>query len=338
MAGTHGRSSPDVIDELLETGPAFSFYQILRLLKLLCRPTEESPLPLSLPVSRIKIRPHLSLSFPASGVESVTANEKGGFTIRANLLSLYGTCSPLPTFYTEELMEDESMGENTVRDVLDVINHRLYELLFGAWCRNRSMLKIWEEQDVSRINRLFCLIGMERKSLEREIDHPERLLRYTGVFAMKTRSAKGLECLLSDAFGNLPVRIIQMIERKGRIPEDQICCLGQNITLGATSNLGHEVTHKSGAFRIEIGPISDAHYRRFIPGNEDYTLLTALTRMYLNQPLDYDVELIMDKNEKPKTACLGSETFSRLGLDTWIFTGQGPDEFRTRFYPGKKAA
>lgn len=338
MAGTHGRSTPDVIDELLETGPAFSFYQILRLLKLLFKQGEDAPLPLSLPVSRIKIKPNLSLSFPASGVESVTANEKGGFTIRANLLSLYGTCSPLPTFYTEELMNDESMGNESVRDLLDVINHRLYELLFGAWSRNRSMLKIWEENDASRLNRFFCLIGMERKNLVRDMGQPERLLRYAGLFAMNTRSAKGLESLLSDAFGNLPVSIVQLIERKARIPEDQVCCLGKNITLGMSSNLGNEVTHKTGAFRIVIGPVSDSLYRRFIPGEEDYTLLTTLTRLYLNQPLDYDVELIMDKSEKPKTVCLGFETFSRLGLDTWVFSDQGPDEFRTRFYPGKEAA
>ena len=338
MAGTHGRSTPDVIDELLETGPAFSFYQILRLLKLLCRQGDEASLPLSLPVSQVKIRPNLSLSFPASGVESVSANEKGGFTIRTNILSLYGTCSPLPTFYTEELMDDESMGNEAVRDLLDVINHRLYELLFGAWSRNRSMLKIWEENDASRLNRFFCLIGMDRHALARHMENPERLLRYAGLFAMSTRSAKGLECLLSDAFGNLPVRIVQMIERKARIPEDQLCCLGRNITLGVTSNLGQEVTHKSCAFRIEIGPVSDAVYRRFIPGKEDHTLLTTLTRLYLNQPLDYDVELIMDKKEKPKTVCLGSETFSRLGLDTWVFSNQGPDEFRTRFYPGREAA
>lgn len=338
MAGMHGRPAPDIKNEILSTGPSFSFFQVLRLLKVLCASEKNKASDTSIPVPFLKIRPNLSLSFPSAGVSSVDETEDGHFTVRANLLGLYGTGSPLPTFYTEDLIDDAGDGDNTVRDVMDVINHRLYELLFESWTKYRSMLKIVEEQDRTSLDRFFSLIGMDEISLKREFESPERLLRYTGLLAMKSRSAKGLEALIGDAFGGLPVRVVQMIERKGMIPEDQTSRLGMNIHLGVSSSLGHLCSNRSGAFRIELGPLSDKDYRRFVPGSPDYKLLSSLTRLYTNQPLTYEVELIMDKSEKPKTLCLGGDKFSRLGLDTWIFSDEGPDEFRTRFSPDREAA
>jgi type VI secretion system protein ImpH len=136
--------------------------------------------------------------------------------------------------------------------------------------------------------------------------------------------------MLSDAL-KVPVKVIQMVERKGLIPEDQKCRLGMNIRLGIHSSLGREVTGRGGAFRIEIGPVTNDDYQRLVPGTDDYALLVSLTGFYVASPLEYDVEIVMDKKEKPRTVCLGGECFSRLGLDTWVFSNEGPDEFRTRF-------
>ncbi|MBU1169361.1 MAG: type VI secretion system baseplate subunit TssG [Proteobacteria bacterium] len=338
MAGTYGRPTPDVKTELLNTGPSFSFFQVLRLLKTLCAEQGLNGNEPVIPAHLIKIRPNLSLSFPSSGIASVEQSKNGNFTVTANMLGLYGTGSPLPTFYTEDLMDDEGDDENTVRNVLDVINHRLYELLFSVWSKYRSMVNVLEELDTTSLNRLFSLIGLDEEILKREFEAPEQLLRYTGLFAMKSRSAKGLETLISDSFGGILVHVIQMVERKSRIPEDQICRLGQNISLGVTSNLGREFLTRNGAFRIEIGPLSQKNYRRFVPGSSDFKRLSSLTGLYMNQPLSYDVELIMDKKEKPLTLCLGGKQNSSLGLDTWVYSDEGPEEYRTRFSPDTKAA
>jgi type VI secretion system protein ImpH len=130
----------------------------------------------------------------------------------------------------------------------------------------------------------------------------------------------------------VPIRVIQMVERKGLIPDEQRCRLGMNIRLGTHSSLGRTVTGRGGAFRIEIGPVTNNDYQRLVPGTKEHDLLVSLTGLYVSSPLEYDVEIVMDKKEKPRTVCLGGERFSRLGLDTWVFSDQGPDEFRTRFH------
>ncbi|GAB6097174.1 type VI secretion system baseplate subunit TssG [Desulfatiferula olefinivorans] len=336
MAGTYGRPAPDLKTELLERGPSFSFFQALRLLRRLTA-DDDGEVP-GLRADHVRIRPHLSLGFPAAGIASITESEPGCFTVSPNLMGLYGSASPLPTFYSEDLLDEASDGGRTLRDLFDVINHRIYELLFDAWTKYRSMLTLIENRDRSAMDRFFSLIGMTPETLGAVFPQPEALLRYTGLLAMKTRSAAGLEALIGDALGGIPVRVIQGIEQEGRIPDDQLARLGETLKLGRTSTLGRTVTSRNGAIRIELGPLSDRDYHRLIPGGTDHDILSALITLYLNQPLSWDLELIRNAVSAPTTLCLGGDTCSRLGLDTWLFSETGPDEFRTRFTPTGKAA
>lgn len=339
MAGTNRKSDINIKEKLLANGRSFSFFQVMRLLKRLSDHNGTNKESTDVDVERIKVQPNLSLDFPISDVEEVEESERGKYTVTVNMLGLYGTCSPLPTFYTEDLLDDVSSGNRTAKDFIDVINHRLYELLFAAWGKYRGMVKVVEENNRGHINRLFSIIGLGEEELRKEFQNPLGLLKYTGLFALNTRSASGLETMLSDALNGVEINIIQGVERKGQIPEDQRCCLnGESISLGINSYLGQEVKDKTGSFRIEIGPVSEKEYRLFLPGEKEHELLVSLTDLYVSSPLDYDLEVILDENTKTATACLGSEKWSKLGLDTWIFSDEGPKEFRPRFCPEKKAA
>jgi type VI secretion system protein ImpH len=332
MERTAGYPTSDLKTELLNRGRSYSFFQVLRLLKRTCAGHD------GFPADRIRIRPNLSLAFPGTAVESVKESSGGGLTVLSNILGLYGTCSPLPTFYTEDLLEESDDETHPVRDLIDVVNHRLYELLYAAWKKYKTMHRMIEEGDTGVLQRFFCLTGMEEKALSREFDQPIRLLRYAGLFGMNSRSASGLETLLTDMYGHIPFSILQMVERKAVIPEDQRSCLGFNVSLGVNSVLGDEFPMRSGSFRIVVGPVSIMDYPRFIPGHPDYESLLSLVKLYVQKPLEFDVDVIMDKKEKPETTCLGAPLFARLGFDTWVFSDGGPDEFRTRFYPKKNAA
>lgn len=321
-------------EDLLTHGRCFSLFQAVRLVRhLLAQRSDDSDAKEGCRnglIPGLRLKPHLSLGFPLAGVEQIDETDQGGFAITSNILGLYGSGSPLPTFYTEELFADDATGGQAVRGMIDVVNHRLFMLLFDAWAMYKSMVRIAEAGDETLIRRFYNVIGMDERSLEQAFKDPRILLRYSGLFAMNSRSASGLESMLADAL-RVPVRIIQMVERKGLIPDEQRGKLGMNIRLGMHSSLGREVAGRGGAFRIEIGPVTNNDYQRLVPGTNDYALLVSLTGLYVSSPLEYDVEIIMNKKEKPRTVCLGGECFSRLGLDTWMFSSEGPDEFRTRF-------
>lgn len=332
MAGKNRKQATDIENLLQENGRDFSFYQILRLLFSI---TQKKHSGTNLPVNAhwVKLIPNLSLAFPGTDIQSVEKNpDSDQFTVLINFLGLYGTCAPLPTFYSEDIIDDASRGDNTFKTFIDVINHRLYELLFAGWSKYRTMQRVMEDQNPVDEDRLFSLIGMAFPQLRQYCGNPYELLRYTGLFSMGARSASGLETILTDAFEGIPVHIEQGVQRWGNIPEDQQTSLGNNGSMGVDLLLGSQCQTCIGTFKIEIGPVPGDVYRRFFPGEQYHKKLASLTQLYVCEPFAYTLEIILDRADTPSPACLGQEKWSRLGLDTWVYSDDGPKEYRVVFY------
>ncbi|MGB9701073.1 MAG: type VI secretion system baseplate subunit TssG, partial [Thermodesulfobacteriota bacterium] len=121
MAGEDRGSSLNLKLDLLEKGHEFSFFQALRLLRRLTKGIEQPS-----PEGRghIKIRPHLSLAFPPADIAQIEENAEDpfSFTVTATFLGLYGSSSPLPTFYTEDLLAEAMEEETVTRDFIDIFN------------------------------------------------------------------------------------------------------------------------------------------------------------------------------------------------------------------------
>ena len=342
MAGKAGRSSshldPDsaagLKQELLEEGPAFSFFQVVRLLRhLILQSSEKHEVPFDFN-KMIRIQPNLTLAFPASDVESI--QELGDpaehrFLVTANFLGLYGPASPLPTFYTEELIEEAAEDESVSRDFIDILNQRLFALLFECWGKYHQSLKVVEEESSVYINRLFCLLGLGEASFRKDITDPHRLLRYIGLFTQLPHSALGLKTLLNDALGGIPIQIIPCVMRIAKIPRNQTLSLGAaGCRLGTDTYLGDELPDRMGRFRIQLGPLKLDDFKRFSPGSEDFDRVSFLTDLYFVEPLEYELELILAEGEA-LTACLGDPARATLGVDTWIFSSPGLGEVRAVF-------
>ncbi len=320
MESATGQQTTDIEKELIENGHTFSFFQAYRLLKSIAEKKNMD----------VRVTANPSLSFPVAGVARIKRQDYR-YDLISNILGIYGALSPLPTFYTEELIEEIANNNYNSKDFLDVINHHLYKLLFDGWAKYKTMLKIVEQASMVDSNRFFSLIGMGEESLREHIDKPHELLRYTGLFIANSRSASGLKSMLKDAFDGIKIKIVQCTERKAVIPEDQRALLGCNIELGANTLLGQYNIDTAGGFRIEAGPVSLDDYRKFFPGGKHNKKLVLLTQLYLSQPLDYDLEVILDKKENPETAQPGNGVWSGLGLDTWLFSDEGPEQYKVSY-------
>jgi type VI secretion system protein ImpH len=300
--------------------------------------TDSSSADASLPYrhDQLHIAPHLSLAFPASDIESIeeeTSPEgENAFRIKANFLSLYGASSPLPVFYTEELLDEASEEESVSRDFLDIIHQRLYLLFFQSWSKYRQFQQICEEEDGAHIDRLFCLLGLGEPIFREKVENSHHLLRYAGLFSQAPRSAQGLKTVLIDSL-NLPVDIVSCLKRKAKIPEDQRIRLGSDeVGLGHDSFLGEELDDRMGKFRIKIGPLDEPNYRALFPGSALYNKLIMLTDLFVTDPLEYDIEVTMAERQA-KTVCLGSDQWSRLGLDSWLSSAEHIGEKSNLFTP-----
>jgi type VI secretion system protein ImpH len=102
------------------------------------------------------------------------------------------------------------------------------------------------------------------------------------------------------------------------LPENGRCRLGRSPetgTLGLTAIAGARVWGCQQKFRIVLGPVDFAHYRRLLPGGESLRRLVALVRNYTGDELNWDLNLILKREEVPASKLGGA---GRLGWSTWL--------------------
>ncbi len=332
--------------DLLKEGHSFSFFQAMRLLRLLHSDSAPDILnDTSNEISNDKsenaskqdsiwVRPTLSLGFPAADIETIeelSDGEDERFEVQANFLGLYGASSPLPVFYTEDLIDEASDDESVAREFIDVFNQRLYQLFYDCCTKYQQAFKVVEEGNPQHAERLFCLLGIGDKEIRSQIPDPYSLIRYLGLFTQMPRSALGLETLLKDVLKGMDVSVLPCIERKAKIPDDQKLKLGSSShRLGNNCILGEEVSDRMGKFRLQIGPLDKDEFRGFYPGADIYNRVTLLMNMYVLGSLDYDMEVILAKGQA-QTVCLGDPECSEVGLNSWVFSGDRIGELRTLY-------
>lgn len=297
--------------ELLKHAGRFNYLQAIRLLRRL---GAESKGGMAVPV---RTRPRLSLSFPETDVDAVVRHGEG-YLVTANFYGLYGVASPLPTFYTEDLIEEELEGKHASRAFLDIVHYTLYPQLFEAWRKYRLHHRVVEDQDKSVLNLLFALVGLENANTRAALPYADLLLRYLGLFGQRPRSMLGLQTILADALEPAVVSIESCVPRWVPIPAQQTLQLGQQGNLlGDACYLGTQVQDSSGQIRITLSEVPAELFHRLLPNQADYDRLLFLARFYLTVPLEVEI-VIRPRRAEIARARLGNEVWSRAGLDTWL--------------------
>ncbi len=342
MADTSTMTTSAVMDELLAHGHEFSFVQIMRLARKFLDPRGEKGFPEIPWQDRVRIRPELSLAFPASDVARVErrGHYSSDLQVTTTFLALYGPASPLPNFYTEDLLDEASTDESVIRDFVDIIHQRLYHLYFQCWSKYRLFIRVAEENNPFDRERLFCLIGLGEKELASSLPDSFSMLRYTGLLARFPRSALDLRTMLRDSLKIKRIRIVQNVKRMAPIPADQQMRMGvSGCRLGVDTVLGSRIADRMGKFRIEIGPLAWSGYNEFLPGTLLYEKLVGFVRFYVTDPLAFDMKLILAAGEA-RPIRLGDPR-ARLGLNMWCFSGDTLDEvsalFPVSLHPSKKS-
>jgi len=161
------------------------------------------------------------------------------------------------------------------------------------------------------------------------------LLRYSGLLAQRPRTAGNLRQLLRDYF-DLPVEVRQFAGQWLVLDESQQTRLGgspgghgrvadSNNQLGVTAIAGSRVWDVQSKFRVRLGPLSYDRFAEFLPSHapttdgKSFFLLCQLTRLFAGPELDFDVQLVLDRNEVPQTQLVADPVRgARLGWNTWL--------------------
>jgi len=317
MVRPSGERENGILNELVACGHEFTFVQALR---LACAHLGPDALERNL----LRVRPGLSLDFPAADVDTVEKTAAGGLLITASFGGLYGVDSPLATFETEDLFDDEANDRSVVRDFLDIIHQRLYTLYGTSWSKYRTLIRIVEEGDPAEMRRAWCLLGMGEKELAELAPDSFPFLRYSGLFARLTRPVSALEAMLKDALGIERIEIIQCAKRVVPIPEDQQMRLDSgNNTLDVDAVLGPDVEDWMGKMIIRAGPLDWEQYTALLPGAPLYNLMAMLVHLYLPHPLVLELELVLAEGEAPPF--IMDDPLFRLDYTIFLFDDVMPE-------------
>ncbi len=328
MAGENRASDRPIAELLAPRAKHFSFFQLVRLLELCSKGKTRTGYGGPASAEALRFRPDTSMAFPASDVTELelldspeTTTERSRIT--TTFLGLYGSSSPLPSFYSEEILwEDED--PNRIRDFLDLFHHRLLSFFYRCWSKYRHYIQFEYGKDDSLTPSLLSLIGPGSRLLSQETELPEplRLLHFSGLMNQQPRSASALENTLSEYFEHLPVEVEQCTGRWVPINRQQLSSLGEkNCRLSMDCSIGTRVYSRTGNFRIWVGPINYQRFSGFLPDQQNHRILCSLVRFFIIDQLEYDIAL---RVLQPPRLQLLSETrespTARLGWTSWLFS------------------
>jgi type VI secretion system protein ImpH len=337
MAAESRRTDPPLDHVLYEEGFRFNFFQAVRVIERLFpsrHPVGRESLPSN---EAVRFRSLLSLTFPPSAVQDVVRpeDERVPPQMIVAFMGLTGPMGVLPRHYTELLLERVRRKDATLRDFLDIFNHRMVSLFYRAWEKYRFPIA-YERSRTQRSGYdpfsecLFHFVGLGTPGLQGRMETgDEVLLHYGGLVGQQPRSASALEAVLRDYF-DVPVKIEQFVGAWLRVDDEYRTRLGRNDgnnQIGTGAFLGSRSWDQQAGFRIKIGPVKFERFCDFIPSGAEFKSLVQLTRLMSGAVHDFSCQLILKASEVPKCELRkpGSNAL-RLGWSSWLKTRDFPSD------------
>ena len=270
---------------------------------------------------RLGQAPHLV--FAPSDVASVAADEEGRIELEQFGFGLFGPNGALPLHWTELAYERRHQKEDgTIVDFLNVFQHRLISLFYRAWAQSEPAVSL-DRPDSDRFRTYVgALMGLAPDSAHDADEVPDfaRLSR-AGRFSLQTRSADGLEAILTDYFG-IPLEVRPFSGEWLDIPADLHSRLGEQ-RLGMGTTLGASTWQCQHKFEIVLGPLTGGQFEDFLPGARGLTELHALVRSYTNDEWGWQLRLLLQDADIPgatlgQTSGERDDRGNRLGWTSWL--------------------
>jgi len=308
-------ASPEVATRLAAEPTAFEFFQAVRLLGRLY--PERAPVGgFGAPAEEV---------FPASEVQDLELAGKGPARLRVNIMGLIGPLGVLPYHYTQLVAERLRARDRALQGFLGIFEHRMISLFYRAWEKQRFTVG-YERDRAERLTEHFLdLVGLGLAGARGRMPIPdEAFIYYSGALAPQPRSAAALQAVLQDFF-DVPVQVEQFIGGWYPLAPGTQCSLGSEagasdqVGLGAV--VGDEVWDEQARVRLRVGPLTRERYEQFLPTGAAYPLLRALTRFFSHDQFDFELQLVLARDEVPPcTVGAGGEESTSLGWGTWLRT------------------
>jgi type VI secretion system protein ImpH len=328
------RPEPEILRRFRAEPYSFEFFQAVSLLERLL--ADRAPVGgFDNPRDEVvRFTTPTSVAFPASEIQAIDEPRDGIGPPRmtVNFMGLTGPQGIMPLAYSLYLAERRRARDHAAKEFLGIFEHRMLSLFYRAWERSHAAVKHGRGERDWLTRHLLNLVGLGTEGLQDQLAIPdEALLFYVGLLGVPTRPAAALEQMLADYFG-VTVEVEQFVGAWYPLERATQCELdedGASTQLGLGAVAGDELWDLQSRVRVRLGPLTREQYDRFLPGGSAHDQLRALTRFFGNDQLDFEIQLVLARDEVPACRLGGDDAGLPLGWSTWIKTvpfGRDADE------------
>lgn len=339
MPTTQRRRHTSVIERLLAQPYRFELIQTMRMLDLWLR---RNGVARDETLSRyVRFQNSVSMSFPASQVEALTAHAElavdSDHALQAAFMAkqlkyihitpaymgFLGVNGVMPNRYTEDVVAQIQLKKyEGTRAFFDIFSNRIMALHYQAWAKYR----VRQRADAGGEDALLPIqlaIGGVRPASSTACAADEVCdevpAYYAAMLRQRPASARVIANVLTEYFA-VPVEVIQFVG-KWDAPEPAALCLAgkQNATLGMGAMLGARCWERHSRVELRIGPLSMAQYEQFLPGASSYKALMTMLSFFSTPTLEFQMRLVL-RADDVKPVCLGAPSSARLGMGAFLVT------------------
>jgi type VI secretion system protein ImpH len=311
----------EVVEELRREPWNFEFFQMVRLLERLGagkpvgrfdNPGEEA----------VRFLANPAIMFPPSEIHSLDWPTRGQPRLAVNIMGLNGPMGVLPISYSEWINDRIRAKDLTLQAFFDLFHHRFLSLFYQAWEKYRFPVAYERDRNDRFTSYLLSFVGMRTDGLRDRLSVPDSgLVFYTALLGLQTRSATALRQVLEDYFA-VPVEVEPFVGTWRAIPTSDQTRTGdgreycEQLSLGAVA--GDEVWDNQSSARIVLGPLTLKQYLDFLPTGSAYRPLCDLIDFFSRREIDFELQLILRREETPGVVLEDESAGFMLGWTTWI--------------------
>ncbi len=343
MASTTRHKNPSV-EEALQAEPySFDFDQAILILERMHEAKTSLGEGYDPSFEAVTLKSHVSLAPPASELQQLDQTTDKP-TLWINFLSLAGALGPLPTPYTETVIQRTREKDTSFRDFLDIFNHRLASL----WHRFHKKIHTGVAQILPQESNIGkCLLQLAGISHSRMIEgtalNEMTLLTYQNLMWKQPHGTIGLGRLLHHHF-DITVHLHDFQGAWRHASSSEVSRIGvqqgQWNALGQTILLGSKTWDQMAGIQIDIVALSWERFCQFLPpAHEDcrhvnyFHQLKELCQLYVGLDFAISIKLSLCPDEIKPTLLYGTTPSepdermcaghypsygNRLGLNTWL--------------------
>ncbi|MDR3433878.1 MAG: type VI secretion system baseplate subunit TssG [Rouxiella aceris] len=268
--------------------PMFNFYRFCQLVEQLSAGGKAPGSSFSLSDDAVRFRPHPGMGFPVSELKCTQENAPYPPTVRTTFLGLYGTDSPLPTSYIDDIAK-HCEGHEHLEAFLDIFNHRIMTQYYRIW-RKYSYPATFKDGGTDSISQnLMALSGITAfPGLP-----ASRLLAMLQPMVCATRTAEGIAGVIGTQAPATRVTVDPHLPVPIPVREAAKLSVNSRVTLGDGPVIGQITYINHRCIGVTLYTEDTQEAKGWLPGGQLREDVFALLRVYLGNKYDARLQLTL---------------------------------------------